>query len=246
MRTHVSRLAAIVAGAAALAAAPAAHAQPGMPPMPPSVRVSASGEVHAAPDKAVADFAVETAGASAQAAASQNAAAMERVIAALVRAGVPRDRIETRDYNVYPEYEQRTGDVTGEPRIRGYRVTNTVTATTYEIDKVGGIIDAALGAGANRVNGVRFGLRDPQRFRQQAIADAVRRARADADALAGALGVRIEGIREAETTDFTVVEPPVLYQRAAMADMAASAPTPINPGDQVVRATVTVTYAIAQ
>lgn len=206
--------------------------------------MTGTGEARAQPDQAIVDFAVETASATAQAAASENAGVMERVIAALVRAGVPRDRIDTRDYNVFPEYDpQPRPDQTG-PVVRGYRVMNTVSVTMDDINRVGTVIDAALGAGANRVNGVRFGLRDPQAFRQRAIDDAVRRARSDAQALAAALGLELGMVREAYTADVGVVQP-VMYARMEMADMAQSAPTPINPGEQTVRATVVVVYSIS-
>ncbi|HEX8392592.1 MAG TPA: SIMPL domain-containing protein [Longimicrobium sp.] len=212
---------------------------------PPVLRVTGTGEVRAAADQAVADFAVETRAATAREAGTQNASAMERVIAALVRAGVPRDRIDTRDYNVFPEYDPRPRQEGGEPVIMGYRVSNTVSVTLYELDRVGGVIDAALAAGVNRVNGVRFGLRDPQRFRQRAIADAVRRARADAESMATALNVQLGAVREAQTGADVYAPPPqpMLMARMAGAEMADAA-TPITPGELVVRATVSVVYGI--
>lgn len=238
----------LAAAAAVLALGVDAAAQPGQtPPAPhPSIRVTGTGEVRAAPDQATADFAVETSAANAQEAAAENAQRMERVIAALVRAGVPRERIETRDYNVFPDYDQRPMEQGGEPRLRGYRVMNTVSATTYEVGRVGSLIDAALAAGANRVHGVRFGLRDPSRFRQQAIAEATRRARADAEALAAALGVRLGMIREAATMDVNVGVPMLMAREGmAMDAVAQSAPTPINPGEQTVRASVMIVYAFS-
>ncbi len=238
----------MAAAAAVLAMGQEAAAQQQVPPpaQHPSIRVTGTGEVRAAPDQATADFAVETTAGNAQLAASMNAEQMERVIAALVRAGVPRERIETRDYNVFPDYDQRPVEAGAEPRIRGYRVMNTVSATTHDIDRVGAIIDAALGAGANRVHGVRFGLRDPQRFRAQAITEATRRARADAEALASAMGVSLGMIREASTLDIGYGGPVPVMAREGMADaVMQSAPTPINPGEQIVRATVMIVYAFS-
>ena len=239
MRMRDAGLFAAVLVASAVAA-PFAFAQTAHPER--VIRVTGTGQVRAAPDQATADFAVETTGATAQAAAAENAQRMERVIAALVRAGVPRERIETRDYNVFPDFDPRSME-TGEPRIRGYRVMNTVSATLHDIARVGQVIDAALQAGANRVHGVRFGLRDPQRFRQQAIADAVRRARTDAESMAAALGVQLGLVRDAQIVDF-MVQPPVMYARDAMASMAESAPTRINPAEQMVQASVAVTYSL--
>lgn len=238
-------IAAALAAVGLAAVAEGAAAQPQAPGREQSIRVTGTGEARAKPDQAIADFGVETSAPTAQAAAAENAERMERVITALVRAGVPRDRIETRDYNVFPDYDPRPME-SGEPRVRGYRVMNTVSATMDDIERVGPVIDAALAAGANRVHGVRFGLRDPQAFRQRAIDDAVRRARADAEALAAALGLGLGMVREAYTADIAMMQPPMM-ERMAMADMAQSAaPTPISPGEQTVRATVVVVYAIFQ
>lgn len=239
-QTMIAALA--VAGLAAATGSAAAQQPPAAQAREQSIRVTGVGEARARPDQAMADFAVETQAATAQAAAAENAQRMERVIAALVRAGVPRDRIETRDYNVFPDYDPQPRPDTTEPRIRGYRVMNTVAVTLNEIDRVGTVIDAALAAGANRVNGVRFGLRDPQAFRQRAIDDAVRRARSDGEALAAALGVQLGMVREAYTADVGAVQP-VMMERMQMAD-ASGASTPINPGETTVRATVVVVYAI--
>jgi uncharacterized protein YggE len=237
---------AALAALALAAAARTADAQQPMPPREPSIRVTGVGEAKAQPDEAVADFAVETSAATAQAAAAENAQLMERVIAALVRSGVPRERIETTGYNVFPDYDPTPRPEATEPRVRGYRVINSVAATLHDIGKVGAVIDAALGAGANRVNGVRFGLRDPQAFRQRAIDDAVRRARADGEALAASLGLTLGMVREAYTTDIGGGAPPEPMYRMAMSDAAGNAPTPINPGEQTVRATVVIVFAISQ
>ena len=237
MKTTIAAAAAALLGLAATAAA-----QEQRTSGPPVIRVQGTGEVRAAPDQAVADFAVETAAATAQQAAAENAQRMERVIAALVRAGVPRERIETRGYSVFPDYDPRPVE-SGEMRVRGYRVTNTVSATILDVARVGAVIDAALGAGSNRIHGVRFSVRDPQPFRARAIEEAARRARADAEALAAAMGVRLGMVREAATLD-AGGGPPVIMERMEMADVAMRAPTPISPAEQVIRATVVVTYSI--
>ena len=243
-QTMIAAALAAVGLAAVADSASAQQPPPAGPPREQSIRVTGVGEARARPDQAVADFGVETQAATAQAAAAENAQRMERVIAALVRAGVPRDRIETRDYNVFPDYDPQPRPEAVEPRIRGYRVMNTVSVTLEDIERVGTVIDAALAAGANRVNGVRFGLRDPQPFRQRAIADAVRRARSDGEALAAALGLQLGMVREAYTADITAVQP-MMMERLQMADAGANLSTPITPGEQTVRATVVVVFAIS-
>lgn len=230
---------------ALLGAAGEANAQPGMPMTPPpsTIRVSATGDARATPDRAWVDFGVETEAATAREAAEANAAKMERVIAALQRAGVARENIQTRDYNIYPDYQPDPRG-TGEPRIRGYRATNTVSAQTDDVRRVGALIDAALAAEANRVNGVRFGLRDPARARAEALQAAIRSGRAEAEAIAQGLGVRLGRVLDASTA-YGATPPPVMPQfDRAMVMEAAAANTPVEPGRQTVTATVTLVFEI--
>ncbi len=227
--------------AALLAGTRAAEAQDTRGPA--TIRVSATGEARTPPDRAWADFGVETEAATASQAADQNARKMEAVITALVRAGVARENVRTSDFNVFPVYDQLR-DGTGEPRIRGYRASNVVTAQTDEVRRVGPLVDAALAAGANRIQGVRFGMRDPDRARDVALRDALRRARAEAAVLAEGMGVRLGRVLDVSTSTAPPAPFPVMYRmQAQMADAAASA-TPIEPGQQTVNATVTVVFEI--
>lgn len=234
--------------ALALSGAALSAQQPAPPPLHGErvIRVSAVGQVEAAPDEAHLDFAVETTAATAAQAAQENAARMEQVIRALVAAGVARTAIETRGYQVYPEYApQPQPQPNAEPRIRGYRVSNTVTVETRDIGKVGGLLDAALRAGANRVDAVRFGLSNPEAARGQAIRRATESARRDAEALAAALGVRLGAVVDASTTGEPPRPFPVMMRgRAEAMGMAQSVATPIQPGEQTVTATVSLVFSI--
>lgn len=204
-----------------------------------AIRVMGTGEVRVMPDQARISFAVETFAESADAAGADNARRMDRVIAALVRAGVPREDMETQRYSVYPEYiHDREG---AEPRIRGYRATNQMVLTTTELERVGELIDVALGAGANRMEGVGFSLQDADAASARALTQAVERARATAQTIAAALGVRLGPVIEASTS--TAPSPPMYRMEAApMAD--ARTTTPITPGEQTVQATVSLAFAI--
>lgn len=247
-RATLATALALLAAAIPLCAAPAA-AQESVRPMthtttPGTLRVSATGESRAAPDRAWIDFGLETMAATAEAAGRENAQRMERVIAVLVRAGVPREQIQTRDYSVHPEYAPPPDARTEEPRIRGYRVTNTVSVTVDRVGEVGGLIDAALAAGANRVHGVRFGLRDPEAVRARALQEAVRRGRAEAETLAAALGVGLGRLLDASTMSEPYRPPVPMMMEMAASRAVADAATPVEPGEQTVAASVHLVYAI--
>lgn len=226
-----------------------ALAQSRTPPEPRSapnpavrtLRVEGKGEAKAEPDEAWVDLAVETVGNTAKAAGEENARKMERVIAALTGAGIPRKEIDTRNYSVYPEYAQPAPNA--EPKLRGYRANNTVSVHVRELPRLGDLIDRAIASGANRVDGVRFALSKEDAVYAEALRQAVERGRKTAEVLAASLGVRLGAVLEVST----VSEPPHVYP-ARMAMMEAgdkSAPTtPILPQEQTVEAQVTLIYAI--
>lgn len=206
-----------------------------------TIRATGVGEAMTRPDEAHLEFGVETVAPTAQAASTANAQRMERVIAALIAAGIPRSEIQTRGFAVFPDYEHNPQ--TPEPRIRGYRVTNTVAARTEAIPQIGRLIDVALAAGANRVHGVRFGVRNMDTPRAEALRRATARARAQAETIAGALGVRLGPVIDASTAD----QPPryvAPLEMAAMRQAADALSTPIEPGEQTVVATVSLVFAI--
>ncbi|HET7274696.1 MAG TPA: SIMPL domain-containing protein [Longimicrobiaceae bacterium] len=226
-------------------ATPAAAQGPGMmmehhPPR--SIDVTGSGEVQAEPDLANLRFAVETLAPTAQEAAAENAERMDQVIRALVDAGVPRADIETENYTVYPEYVHDPD--AEEPRLRGYRVRNQISLETGDLDRVGSLIDVALTAGANRVEGVSFSLEDAAAAQAEALRRAVASARSTAETIAAALGVPLGEVINASTS--TEIVQPVMYRRVAQMEMAdaSAAPTPIEPEEQTIRAVVSVSFAI--
>ncbi|MFY0582996.1 SIMPL domain-containing protein [Cystobacter fuscus] len=186
---------------------------------------------------------METRAPLAQAAADANAKKMDKVIAALVQAGVVRKDLETRNYSVAMEFEPPVPGTSETPKPRGYQVNNTVQVHVRDLTKVGPLLDTALKAGANRVDSVRFGLSKPETGRDGALRDAVARARQSAQVLATALGVKLGPVLDAST----ITEPirPMPLARFAMATAeSADVATPIQPQEQTVQATVTLIYAI--
>ncbi|MBI4538758.1 MAG: SIMPL domain-containing protein, partial [Gemmatimonadetes bacterium] len=152
------------------------------------------------------------------------------------------DRIETSGYTVYPEYRYDREVERAEARIIGYRAVNQVTATTRDLDSVGKLIDAGLAAGANRVAGIEFALANAAPHREQALRQAVEKARREASAIADALGVPLGPVLDARTESPPV--PPILRAESREMAVAAAVPTPIEPGALTVRATVTLRFRI--
>ena len=220
--------------AAACAQSPAeSQAEPGR------LSLSAVGEVAAAPDMASITSGVVTEADTAQAAVRANAQTMTRVFSALDEAGVAERDIQTSNFRVSQVYSNtRSGE---ERRITGFEARNTVTARVRDVDAVGGVIDALVGAGANQLQGVNFGLED----RQAAEDEARRRAVAELQRLsalyAEAADIDIARLVSlSEQQNYSGPRPAMMMRAEAM----DSAPTPIAGGELSVTVRLNAVYEI--
>jgi uncharacterized protein YggE len=204
------------------------------------ITIVGQGQVSAAPDVAYVNLGVQTDGKTAQEASQANATAMAAVIDAVKRSGVSDNNIRTQGINISPiTAPGRPADSTP-PQVVGYRAENTITVTIDDITRAGAVLDAGIGAGANVANGLRFGLKDAATLRRQALDQAARTARADADALASSLGLRVTGIRAVEDQGGQATP----MARVAAAD-AGGASVPVQPGQLTVTASVRVVFNFA-
>lgn len=219
-------------------------AQTPQPPPPRTIAVDATGTIERAPEQAKLLLAVESEAATAAEAGRANADQMDRLVAALRQLGLTGDKVRTVGYDLSPIYGRPEDPRPQEsPRITGYRAMNTVQIQVDSIARVGPIIDAALGAGANRVAGLNFELRDPETARLEALRDAMTSARREAEALAAAAGEELGPPISIQTSGGGRFPPPMPMYRGVAMDMA-QATTPIEPGTLTVTATVTVVYRI--
>jgi uncharacterized protein YggE len=201
-----------------------------------TIAVTGRGEVKAMPDRVAIAFAVETTASRASEAATDNARRSAAVAAALRSAVGADGTVTTTRYSVEPRYESKAA------AIAGYVARNEVQVESGAVDRVGALVDAGIGAGANRVGSLAFTVsqRD-DRFRA-ALGKAAADAQAQADATARGLGVHLKGVFSATVVGAPVFEP----RRVGFAAMASEAapPTPIEPGETTISATVNVTYEI--
>ncbi|HEX6999967.1 MAG TPA: SIMPL domain-containing protein [Gammaproteobacteria bacterium] len=227
----------------------AAVAQPGPPGdghmmRGPTITVSGTGEVEADPDHAVVRLGVTGEAEEAAAAQEQVNQVMERVLQAMRGLDVPERDVRTERLSLHPVYGNPVpGREASEPRITGYRASNVVAVDLDDLDKVGDVIDAGIEAGANQLQGVSFTIRNDAEARAEALRLAVEEARAQADAVAGAMGVTIEGVNQVVVGGYSV-QPPQPYFDARVERLAAA--TPVQPGQVTVAATVSVTYNLRE
>lgn len=208
-----------------------------------TISVSGQGEVSAAPDLAVVSVAVETTSPTAANAVSENATRSAKVAEALKGLIGKDDKLTTTRYALEPRYQPvKPGEQT-EPRISGYVARNEVQVETHKVDGVGRLIDAANQAGANRISGLQFTLSNRNEQLRAALTKAGSEARAQAESVAAALGVKLKNVFSATTTTMPV-PPPRYFEAMGTAAAAMRAPTNIEPGAVTVTATLQVTYEI--
>jgi uncharacterized protein len=216
-----------------------ASAQSVQPAPLSSIRVTADAKVTARPDRVQIDVGVTTHAASSQEAAAENARQVDAVLAAVRKAVGTAAVLKTVSYTLNPNYHYPKGG--GEPALDGYSANNIVQVQLDELAKIGAVIDAATAAGANRVQGIQFTLRDQDAVRAQALREAALKARADADVLAAALGLKVVRVLSVEESSPRVM--PVVM--GAMRANAAAVATPVEPGTLDVSADVTLSVEVS-
>ncbi|WP_333815073.1 SIMPL domain-containing protein [Tabrizicola sp.] len=201
-----------------------------------SISVTGTGTVEAAPDMATLMIGVTTQGKTAAEALAENSKATEAVIARLTASGVAARDMQTSNLSINPNW---TGYDSSTPTISGYVASNMLTVRVRALDSTGAVLDAAVADGANTLNGMTFGLADPEPAYKDARKEAVADARAKAELLATAAGVKLGKILSISDAG-AMTDPAPMYRDAVSASAA-----PVVGGELGLVANVSVTWEIA-
>jgi uncharacterized protein YggE len=206
---------------------------------PAIVTVAGTGRASRAADIAEATFVVESLRPTAAEARASAALIAAAVLDAVRGAGVADADLHTAGLDLSPTWEHD-----GSRMVRtGFSVTNRIAATVRDLDGVGRVLDAGLGAGATGLDGVRFRLADEATASEEARRNAVADARLRATTIAAALGGRLG--RLAAVSEGAPVGPaPMREARMSFAAAAADAPTPVLPGAVEVAVTVSAAWEL--
>jgi uncharacterized protein YggE len=205
----------------------------------PSVRASGEGVVSAVPDLVKVNLTITTQANTAQEASDQNATTSQAVTTRVKALIGNNGDVKTISYSVNPNYRTIP---TGGQALTGFFASNTLEVTAHDLNLAGRIVDAATQAGATSVSGLRFGLKDSEPQRRDALKRATQIARTSANAIAEGLSVRLGNIIAAdEGSSVNVYNPTDLRAGAGTATA-----TNFDTGLVEVRATVTLEIAILQ
>lgn len=211
-----------------------------------TLAVSGEASFDVDPDQAEVFIRVKTEEPTANRAQEENARLMNTVKAALKKAGVDDDEMETTSYNLWPQ--QKWNPDTREYESTGFVAQHLLKVTTDEVTEVGDLLDVAVGAGANGLDRINFKLSDKKQedVNSEALAQASGNAKDKAEAIAQGLGVRIKGIAAVSESNvgYNYIARPMYDMAEAAMGAEKSFDTEISPEAVTVSAYISIVYEI--
>lgn len=220
-------------------------------PATDTVTVQGTGQATLPPDVARVSFTVQN---TAVAVADAQAATTKQANAAIdfVKSqGIADKDVKTLSYNISPQYSYPnpcpTGALcpaySGTPKITGYQVSETVQVTMHDLTKVGEMLGGLGKQGVQNLNGPDFALDDPTAGYDAARADAIAKAKVQAELLEKQLGVHFGKIVNFSESSGGYAYP--TYTMSAGASDMKATPTPSVPtGENTYNANVSITYEV--
>lgn len=203
--------------------------------------ISATGEVTRVPDLAVISAGVVARSTTAAAALQETADKMDRVIAALKRAGVDDRDIQTSSVSLNPEYRYPDNQ---SPQLTGYSASNQVNVRFRDIRNSGKILDALVAVGANQINGPNMTIEHPETALDEARTRAIAQGRARAELYARALGMSVARVVSVSEGGGYYAPPPPPPPSAPMMATAERSSTRIEPGEQKLQVSVSMVFEL--
>ena len=203
------------------------------------ITVTGEGTVQVTPDMATISLGVTTDGSSAAEAMAANSKALQAVIDRLKSAGIEDRDLQTSNLSLNPNWVGYDAGQT--PKIAGYVASNMLSVRVRALDTLGTVLDASITDGANTLNGITFDLAAPRPAQDEARKAAVADAKARAELLTTAAGVKLGKIETiAESAGYGAPMP--MFRD----EFKAASAVPVASGQIGMTASVTITYAIVE
>ncbi len=194
--------------------------------------VNTTESVTVVPDIAYVTLGVQTQGMSADEAQLENNQTANAVLDAIRGQGIADEDIKTSNISIYQDYN--------DPSL--YNVEIDYRIKVKPLDKVGGVIDSAVAAGANVSYSLSFDIEDRDAVYLQALEKAMTSVADKATQMAAAGGLEIDRVLLVEEggSNYYYATNEMLRTSAEGAADSIS----INPGEMEVSATVSATYLL--
>ena len=210
---------------------------------PRTISSTGTSTIEVLPDFVVVYFSIDTKGTTANEASNKNSKIVDDMKAALLLEGITEKEIKTINFNVYPNYDYRSGSSV----ITGYNAQHSlkVELNVDEKEKIGSVIDAGVGAGAG-ISYINYELNEDnqKKYKVEAIKLATEDARLKAEALAEGAGSSLGSIVSVSSSEWGYVPWLAADSSAVMEKGGAEIATEINPNEQEISATVNAVFRI--
>ena len=231
----------------ALGTSMTAHAAPPSPPIAAPaegtlLNISANAEATRVPDVATLSAGVVTQAADGNSAMRQNAQQMDKVLAAIKAAGIAERDVQTSGVSLNPQYRYADNEA---PKITGYQASNTVSVKVRDIAKLGKVLDALAGVGANQINGPSFEIDNPEPVYDEARLAALKKAQGRAETYAKSLGLKVRRIVSISEGNGGFRPVPMMAMAKMEARDASGAP-PVSPGETTVSVNLDVVFELGK
>jgi uncharacterized protein len=217
-------------------------AAPVMAQTVPPAMISVTGEatISVAPDQAAIEAGATSDAKTAREASEANNTATGQLLLALKAADIDAKDIQTSRLSLQPQYPQNTSNLSP-PTVSGYRASNHVTVRLHDITKVASTIDLLVGAGATDIVGINFTVSQASKLLDDAREKAVDDARRKAEIYAKAAGVTLGAPLSISEGGL-----PQTFHFGGAATIGMAARVPVEPGEEKLSVTVSVSWAIKQ
>jgi len=222
----------------------ALHAQaPSVTALPNTIYVGADGKFETAPDTALIQFNISARANTAKEAyelASQQAEATRQVLRAN---SIDPKSAEVGFYALTPQYDYKDA----KHHVIGYQVTTSVSVKLKDFAKIGPVTQQLADASVGESQSLTYTLESTEEAKSKAVADAYRRARASAQALADASGRTLGELSYASVDTFENIHvvSPMPRAKAMTAMAAVPAPTEeFSPQNMTVTAHVNALFTL--
>ena len=225
----------------AIAADPIPEKQPGQ------IQTTGNGRVERTPDYVDIIAGIEAQAKTAAAAQEQAGSIMRKTLEAIDDLSLKDEDLKSGTISLSPRYEMHNSKTLGtdEQRIVGYTAMITVRIRTSDLEATASVIDAALAAGANRIDSVEFGLKEAIEAREEAIALATKAAKRKATVIANALDIKLGRLLNASASEYRPYPMAKLSNSFRGAEDGGATENAIVPGKIEITADVSLTFAVA-
>jgi uncharacterized protein YggE len=202
-----------------------------------TLTLSATGTINSKPDMATITTGIETEAVKARDALDDNTDIMALMMKSLKNRGLDDRDIVTTQFSVQPRFQHfKTGRAS---KVIGYRVTNALRITIRDLVELGSILDRLVTLGSNHMDGIEFGLKNPDKALNEARKEAMLNAIDKAELYARAAGINLGPITSISEQTNRFAPPPMAFRaKRAMASV------PIAPGQHTTSVTVHVKWAL--